>query len=218
MRISAISTPDMLSHPKRAGFIEPCLPILAPRPPAGPDWLHEIKHDGFRLMARRDAAGTRLLTRNGNDFTARYPAVTAAVFLLRCRSCLIDGEVVVCGEDGIAVFDRLRRGPQRNLAARLFAFDLLELDGKDLRREPIEARKSALARLIPPELAGLAFAEHLEDDGPTVFRHACKLGCEGIVSKRVGSPYRSGRSRDWIKSKNPNAPAAHRFKADEWSR
>src|SRR3954469_11946079 len=135
-------------RPKRAvrAFIEPCLPSLAPQPPTGPGWLHELKHDGYRLMARRDAAGTRLLTRNGHDFSDRYPTVAAAIFLLRCRSCLIDGEVVVCRDDGLAVFDQLRHGPRRNEAAMLYAFDLLELNGRDLRAAPIEARKGELAK------------------------------------------------------------------------
>jgi bifunctional non-homologous end joining protein LigD len=95
-----------------SGFIEPCLPSPADRPPAGPNWIHEIKHDGFRLMARRDPAGVRLLRRNGNDWSGRYPAIASAVNRLRCRSCLIDGEVVICGEDGIPVFNRLREGRQ----------------------------------------------------------------------------------------------------------
>src|SRR5215204_1911313 len=92
-----------------AGFIEPCLPSNTPRPPAGDQWLHEVKQDGFRLMARRDAAGVRLLTRNGYDWTSRFPQVAAAVNALRCRSCLIDGEAVCCDEAGVAIFEWLRR-------------------------------------------------------------------------------------------------------------
>jgi len=100
----------MLSRTCRTppGFIEPCLPSPTEQPPNGPGRLHEIKLDGFRLMARRDAAGVRLLTRNGLDWSRRYPAIAAAVAALSCRSCLIDGEVVICGKDGIPVFDRLR--------------------------------------------------------------------------------------------------------------
>ena len=93
----------------RASFIEPCLPSPAPKPPAGPDWIHEIKHDGFRLMARRDPVGIRLITRKGNDWTARYPLVAEAVNHLKVRSCLIDGEVVCCDEKGVAAFQLLRR-------------------------------------------------------------------------------------------------------------
>src|SRR5262252_7750319 len=121
-----------------------CCCVPAERPPSGPGWLHEIKLDGFRLMARRDAAGVRLLTRNGLDWSSRYPGIASAIGKLRCRSCLLDGEVVICGKDGIPVFDRLRYGRQVKGEARLYAFDLVELDGRDLRREPIELRKAAL--------------------------------------------------------------------------
>jgi bifunctional non-homologous end joining protein LigD len=93
-----------------AGFIEPCLPSLAARPPSGPGWLHEIKHDGYRLMAQRHGVGGRLLTRNGNDWSARYPAVLDAISAVKVRSCLIDGEIAVCDEHGLAVFQRLRHG------------------------------------------------------------------------------------------------------------
>jgi bifunctional non-homologous end joining protein LigD len=90
------------------GFIEPCLPSPALKPPAGSGWIHEIKHDGFRLLARRDAAGVRLFTRRGVDWTDRYPSIATAIAALSCRSCLIDGEVVICGDEGIPLFDRLR--------------------------------------------------------------------------------------------------------------
>jgi bifunctional non-homologous end joining protein LigD len=93
----------------RTGFIEPCLPSPAERPPVGPGWVHEIKHDGYRLMARRDGAGVRLLTRNGHDWTLRFPLIAQAVGALRVISCLIDGEAVACDDDGLPVFDRLRQ-------------------------------------------------------------------------------------------------------------
>ena len=134
------------SRPK-AAFIEPCLPSPGKRPPAGPGWIHEIKHDGFRIMARRDGAGVRLLTRQGNDFSRRFPLVAAALAALPVRSCLIDGEAIVTDQKGLAVFD-LIRGHQPNAAAVLCAFDLLEVDGEDLRREPIETRKSTLKSLL----------------------------------------------------------------------
>src|SRR5262245_16516681 len=91
-------------RPPKAGYIEPCQPSLADRPPVGPDWIHEIKHDGYRLMARRDPVGIRLVTKAGHDWSARYPLIAQAVNALRCRSCLIDGEAVWCDEDGVAVF------------------------------------------------------------------------------------------------------------------
>jgi ATP-dependent DNA ligase len=90
------------------GFLEPCLPSPDKNPPSGPDWLHEIKHDGFRILARRDAKGVRLYTRNGNDFTARFLLIVASVMALPARSCLIDGEAIVSDESGLAVFDVIR--------------------------------------------------------------------------------------------------------------
>jgi bifunctional non-homologous end joining protein LigD len=203
------------SPPPRSGFVEPCLPSPADSPPTGPDWVHEIKHDGYRLMARRDSVGIRLLTRNGHDWADRYPAIVEAVKALRARSCLLDGEAVVCDANGLAVFERLRyqRGGRDVL---LFAFDLLELDGADLRREPFETRKATLASLLRGSLPGLRLNEHLTHPGDVVFRHACKLGLEGIVSKRLGSRYRSGRSPDWLKFKNPDAPAVKREAEEEW--
>src|SRR5215472_7189877 len=124
-----------------SGFIEPCLPSPADRPPSGPDWIHEIKHDGYRLMARRDPTGTRLLTRNGHDWAPRYPLIVEAVDRLKVRSCLIDGEAVTCDENGLAVFERLRRKPTGKHVF-LYAFDLLELDGQDLRRWRRARRRS----------------------------------------------------------------------------
>jgi len=201
----------------RTEFIEPCLPSPAKRPPDGAGWLHEIKHDGFRIMARRDRAGVRLFTRNGYDFAGRFPLATEAIAALPARSFLIDGEIIVTDKTGLAVFDLiLRRRHERD--AVLVAFDLIELDGKDLRRSPLEHRKNMLAKLIRAPRPGVAVNEHYEGDGDIVFHHACKLGCEGIVSKRLGSPYRSGRSKYWVKVKNPNAPAAKRESEEGWGR
>jgi bifunctional non-homologous end joining protein LigD len=128
----------------------------------------------------------------------------------------VDGEVVICGDDGVPVFDRLRYGRQPQSEAVLFAFDLLELAGKDLRRTPLEKRKHALATLLRKAGWALRFNDHIDEAGDLVFRHACKLGFEGIVSKRLGSPYVSGRSRHWIKSKNPAAAAVKREAEENW--
>ena len=140
-------------------------------------------------MARRDPVGIRLITRKGNDWTTRYPLVVEAMNHLKVRSCLIDGEVVCCDERGLAIFSTLRR--RRNEArAFLFAFDLLELDGLDMRREPIETRKATLASLLRKGKPGVRLNEHIaHPNGAAVFHHACKLGAEGIVSKRLGSRY-----------------------------
>jgi len=200
---------------RSADFIEPCLPSPAKRPPVGPEWIHEIKHDGFRIMARRDAAGVRLISRNGNDLTSRFPLVATAVAALPARSCLIDGEAIATDKTGLAVFD-LIRGYRAIASAVLCAFDLLELDGKNLRRNPIESRKSALRKLVRRAQSGIVFNQHYRTDGETIFRTACRLGCEGIVSKRLGSPYRSGRSKYWVKVKNPKAPAVRREAEEDW--
>jgi bifunctional non-homologous end joining protein LigD len=199
----------------RASFIEPCLPSAADKPPSGAAWIHEIKHDGFRLMARRDPVGIRLITRGGHD-AARYPLVVEAVNHLKMRSCLIDGEVVCCDERGLSTFQLLRH--RRNEPrAFLYAFGLLELNGADLRKEPIEVRKATLASILRKARHGVRLNEHLaHPDGITVFQHACKVGLEGIVSKRLGSRYRSGRSPDWLKFKNPDAPAVRREAEEDW--
>jgi bifunctional non-homologous end joining protein LigD len=198
-------------------FIEPCLPSTAERPPISPNWIHEIKHDGCRLMARRKAAGVCLLTRNGHNWANRFPLIVQAVGALRLRSCLIDGEAVCYDEDGLPVFHKLRqRRDDRHVF--LYAFDLIELNGKDLRRQPIEERKSVLAKLLRGAKLGLQLNEHLAEPGDVVFRHACRLGLEGIVSKRLGSRYVSGRSRDWLKFKNPNAPAVKREAEEAWGK
>jgi bifunctional non-homologous end joining protein LigD len=202
---------DLLRERKSrlVGFIEPCLPFPAKVPPSGPDWIHEIKHDGFRIMARRDAAGVRLITRKGNDLTRRFPFIAMAVAALPVPSCLIDGEAIVSDDDGVAIFNRIR-GHGTLPSAIHCAFDLLEVDGRDLRREPLETRKQALAKLLRGAHSSLVINNYYEAEGAIVVREACRLGCEGIVSKRLGSPYRSGRTRHWSKVKNPKAPAVKR--------
>jgi bifunctional non-homologous end joining protein LigD len=168
-------------------------------------------------MARRDGAGVRLFTRKGNDFAARFPLAAAAVAALPAHSFLIDGEAIVTNDSGLAVFDLIRR-QRHGGAAVLCAFDLIELEGEDLRRAPIEQRKSTLAKLVRAPRPGIVLNEHYEGYGEIIFQHACKLGCEGIVSKRLGSPYRSGRSAHWVKVKNPKAPAVRREAEEDWGR
>ena len=197
--------------------IEPCLPRAAKNPPAGAGWIHEIKHDGFRIMVRRDSNGVRLITRNGHDFSGRFPFIALAVAALPTRSCLIDGEAIVCDDNGLAVFDLIRQRRAHANAVHC-AFDLLELDGEDLRRLPIEKRKQALSKLLRGAHSSLAVNEHFEGEGAIIYKHACALGCEGIVSKRLGSPYKSGRSDHWLKVKNPVAPAVKRIDEEDWSK
>ena len=191
------------------GFVKPCLPSPAHRPPPGADWLHEIKHDGIRILARRDLNGVRLITRHGTDFTTRFPVTVDAVTRLPAHSFLLDGEAIVTNERGLAVFDLVRHECHGGDAV-LIAFDLIELDGADLRRMPLELRKRTLAKLVRGPHPGIVLNEVFEGDGDVLLTHACKLGCEGIVSKRLGSSYRSGRSPPWVKVKNPNAPAVRR--------
>jgi bifunctional non-homologous end joining protein LigD len=199
-----------VSNPSAAaGFISPCLPSLADRPPKGVGWIHEIKHDGFRMMVRRNGVGVRLFTRNGYDWTDRYPLIRQAAHALRASSFLLDGEAVNCNERGLPDFNTLRYR-KNDGTVFLYAFDLIELDGRDLRREPIERRKAELLKLLRRSDYGIFLNEHVEDEAALVFQHACKLGLEGIVSKRRGSPYLSGRSPHWLKLKNPNSDAVRR--------
>ena len=177
--------------------------------------MHEIKHDGYRLQVRRQGDVVRLFTRRGYDRSDRYPAIAVTATLLRARSFTLDGEAVVCGPDGVAIFDALhRRGTVTE--AMLYAFDLLELDGEDLRGLPLGDRKKRLARLLSGRRLGIVLSDHTDDDGAAVFRQACVMGLEGIVSKRLTAPYRSGASRDWLKVKNPDCPAMTRHREERW--
>jgi bifunctional non-homologous end joining protein LigD len=170
----------------------------------------------FRIIARKNGQEVKLYSRPGNDLTERFPLIVEALAKLRSRSCIIDGEAVACGEDGIASFDRIRYR-HHDADVFLYAFDLIELDGEDLRRDPLAVRKATLESLLSHAPQGLRFNEHLdEENGPLVFAHACKLGLEGIVSKRRDSFYSSGRSPHWIKSKNPDAPAVRREAEEDW--
>lgn len=158
----------------------------------------------------------RLLTRKGKDLAGRFPFIALAVAALPVRSCLIDGEAIVCDDSGVAVFN-LIRGHRVNAAATHCAFDLIELDGEDLRRAPIEERRDRLQRLVRGAPSAIALNEAFDAAGEIVYRHACRLGCEGIVSKRRGSPYQSGRSPHWVKVKNASAPAVRREAEEDWS-
>jgi bifunctional non-homologous end joining protein LigD len=200
-----------------AGFVVPCLPTNAPQPPSGDLWLHEIKHDGFRVIARKNGQRVKLYSRPGNDLTYRFPLIVEGLARLRSRSCIIDGEAVACGDDGVALFDRIRYR-RHDASVFMWAFDIIELNGDDLRCEPLEWRKATLAKLLARAGYGVQLNEHLEAEGPVVFDHACRMGLEGIVSKRKASCYQSGRSRDWLKSKNPQAPAVTRLAEEDWGR
>jgi bifunctional non-homologous end joining protein LigD len=201
-----------------AGFIAPCLPMTAPRPPSGPLWLHEVKHDGYRVIARNDGERVRLYGRPGNDLTKRFPLIVEA--MARLPSCTIDGEAVACDDSGVQSFDLLRYR-RRDEHVFLYVFDLIELAGEDLRREPLEQRKVDLRRLLANSEPGLLINEWVDGgdfDAATVFEHAQSHGHEGIVSKRKDSRYVSGRSPYWLKMKNPASEAARREADEEWGR
>ena len=205
-----------LSSRVPTGFVPPCLPNKTP--PYGELWLHEIKHDGFRVIACKDGGRVKLYSRPGNDLTDRFPLIVEALARLRSRSCIIDGEAVACDGSGIARFNRIRYRSYDSTVF-LYAFDLIELNGDDLRRDPLQVRKATLASTLAKAAPGIRFNEHLEcDNREIVFRHACKLGLEGIVSKRKDSPYRSGRSSDWLKIKNPVCAAVKREAEEGWER
>lgn len=187
-------------------FVEPCLATLQDKPPVGEAWLHEVKFDGYRLQARISAGKVRLLTRTGLDWTERFgERIIDALAALPCETALIDGEVVALGENGISSFSALQAALSEERTANLvfYAFDLLHLDGENLRSEPLLARKERLEELL--KTAGpdspMRYSEHFIEPGQTMLRHACRMGLEGVVSKRADAPYRSGRGRDWVKSK-----------------
>jgi bifunctional non-homologous end joining protein LigD len=215
----------MLSHPASprrllpSGFIAPCLPTLAREVPYGPQWAHEIKHDGYRFICRRDGDRVRVFSRWGTEWTDRVPVIVEAMRALPVSSATIDGEAVVCDPQGVTDFDALRSALSRRQGGKcvfLYAFDLIELNDRDLRPEPWTARREALAALLRKSGAGLRLSEHLEGHGALMFRRACAIGLEGIVSKRRDSAYKSGRSPHWVKVKNPEAPAVRRIEETTW--
>jgi bifunctional non-homologous end joining protein LigD len=205
----------MLQRALPAGFISPCLPSKTDELPSGRQWLHEIKHDGFRVIARKNGAQVKLYSRPGNDLTYRFPLIVDTLARLRSRSCIIDGEAVACDDNGVTLFNRVRYR-HHDESIFLYAFDLIELNGDDLRRDPLEGRKDTLETILAKAAAGIRFNEHMEGDGETVFRHACKFGLEGIVSKRKDSLYRSGRSPEWLKMKNAASAAVTREAEEDW--
>ena len=191
------------------GFVEPCLPTVAARAPNGPDWVFELKHDGYRLMIRKADDRVRIFTRRGADWTKRFTLIVSAVHRLKAASLLIDGEGIVYNKHGMPSFDLLH-SREYDKEVSLVAFDLLELDGAPVRREPLLKRKSKLKNLLARVRDGIEFNGHIEGDGHIIFKHICKLGHEGIVAKRIDLAYESGRSRRWLKIKNPDSPAARR--------
>jgi bifunctional non-homologous end joining protein LigD len=189
---------------------EPCIPTHGAKVPTGKDWLHEIKHDGYPMIVARDGKRVRLFTRNGHDFTERYPWIVEAALRLRTGQFVIDGEAVLLGVDGVSNFEALH-SRQHEDEVQLYAFDMLALDGEDLRKLPLSMRKANLARLLARRPEGIFISDFEQGEiGPELFRKACEFGLEGLVSKRLDSLYRAGRSPSWVKVKNRQHPAMHR--------
>ncbi|MDE1992639.1 MAG: DNA ligase D [Rhizobiaceae bacterium] len=185
-------------------FIEPSLATLMAKPPAGERWIHEIKFDGYRLQVHIYAGKIKLITRNGLDWTAKFGKEIVSAFKeLQLETAVIDGELVVETATGASDFSALQADLSEGRSERFvfYAFDLLYLDGYDLRRASLLERKAVLEGLIPTSAARLRFSSHFDENGDLVLRHACRLSLEGIVSKLANDPYRSGRSRGWVKSK-----------------
>jgi bifunctional non-homologous end joining protein LigD len=185
-------------------FVEPLLATLVPKTPSGDRWVHEIKFDGYRLQARIDRGKVKLLTRTGLDWTERFgKAVHDALVGLPVETAIMDGELVVENSVGASDFSALQADLSEGRSDRFvfYAFDLLYRDGTDLTGAPLIARKEALKEVLSGAPDILRYSEHFEEDGSTMLRHACRLSLEGLVSKLRDAPYRSGRRKDWLKSK-----------------
>ncbi|WP_181708758.1 non-homologous end-joining DNA ligase [Chthonobacter rhizosphaerae] len=202
--MSRVSTLARPLEPASFGFIAPQLPTLVAEPPAGEDWIHEIKHDGYRTQVIITPDDVRAFTRNGHDWTDRYPRIVDAAAALDCGSAVIDGEAIVQNERGASDFKALRTALHgRSSRIVMFAFDLLRLDGEDLRSRPLVERRALLKALLAGRemTFGMHFSEAYDGSGAELFSAVDRLGLEGVVSKRADSRYRSGRSDAWLKAK-----------------
>ncbi len=194
--------PPQVSLRKLVPLAKPELATLVKAPPLGPEWVHEMKFDGYRILGALSDGDVRLLSRNGKDWTERFAKVAEGLAGLECSSALVDGEVAVELADGRTSFQALQRSLEEG-GARIvyFAFDLLLLDGNDLRATPLVERKDALKELLRGSPGMLRYSDHVEGSGAEFFRHACRLRLEGAVSKLRESKYRAGRGKDWVKTK-----------------
>jgi bifunctional non-homologous end joining protein LigD len=182
----------------------PQLATLTKNPPSGDQWVHEIKLDGYRVGCLVSGGRIRLISRNGLDWTPKFPEITEAVRALGVKDALIDGELVVMLPNGRSSFEAMQqavssRPPHKGLV--YFAFDLVHLDGERLDRLPLEVRKARLQTLLGTSKGRIRYTEHVEGRGPDVFEQACRMGLEGIISKRRDLPYQPGRRDGWRKIK-----------------
>ena len=186
-------------------FVEPCLATLVAKPPIGDDWVHEIKFDGYRIQALIDGKSVRLLTRNGLDWSDRFCTLPRLLADFHDGTAIIDGELVVDDAEGHSSFSALADALKSGRSERfvLHCFDLLYLDGLNLLNARLGDRKGALQTLFArrSKTGPIRLSEHLSMDGARMLAEVCKLGLEGIISKRIDRPYRSGRHDDWLKSK-----------------
>lgn len=187
--------------------IEPCLALLKSKPPTSDDWLYEVKWDGYRLAIHVEPKGVRILSRGGHDWTHWFPEIAKAASELGVGTAIIDGEAVVINEHDLPDFGLLqqslggRGGMKSSAEAVLYAFDLLYFDGHDLRDMELESRRHLLADFVGDEYGTIRFSETIEADGAAFLASACQHGLEGIIAKRKGSTYRSGRGGEWLKIK-----------------
>lgn len=184
-------------------FVPPQLATLVGEAPEGDAWLHEMKYDGYRLMLRIAEDVVTLHTRNGNDWTSGMPAIERAARSLSTKAAIFDGELVALRADGVSDFQLLQGAlsAEKERSLVYFVFDVLFLDGKDVRDKPLEERKKILKRALAGADEKIRYSDHVVGEGPAFFQQACKLGLEGIISKRAEGTYRSGRSKDWLKIK-----------------
>ncbi|SEP41611.1 bifunctional non-homologous end joining protein LigD [Rhodospirillales bacterium URHD0017] len=198
----AASRRDAAAHGLLHRYVDPLDPVSVEHPPAGEDWIHEIKFDGYRAQAHNGGGRSTVFSRRGHNWTDRFGSIGALVADLPADSVILDGEVVFIGRNGKPDFQGLRGALGRKTdRLHFYAFDLLFIDGEDWRRRPLLERKRRLQALLRGAPEQLQYVEHMQGDSRLIVEHACKLGLEGIVSKQVDSPYKSGRQESWRKSK-----------------
>ncbi|MDW9416442.1 ATP-dependent DNA ligase [Sinorhizobium meliloti] len=204
-RASSKKPRDILPTDPMPARIDPCLATLVDKPPNGPDWAYEVKWDGYRIAVHIEPGRVRILTRGGYDWTERFPTIADDARRLAVKTAILDGEAVVLDDHGRSDFGMLQRALGRLPSAVeagaivFYAFDLLYLDGRDLRRLPLRERRRLLEPLVAGREGAVRLSEEVQADGDEFFRVACEHGLEGIIAKHIEKPYRSGRGEWWQK-------------------